>query len=58
MQSKAIAQWVLAALLMFASAPAIAQRIVIADPWPDPETVTGVRAIDVTFPSASPYTPN
>ena len=58
MQSTKIARWALTALLLIASAPAMAQRVVIADPWPDPEGVTGVRAMDVTFPSASPFTPD
>ena len=53
-----IARWVLAALLLLACVPAMAQRIVIQDPWPDPESVTGVHATDVTFPSASPFTPS
>jgi dipeptidyl aminopeptidase/acylaminoacyl peptidase len=29
----------------------------IADPWPDPDTVTGVRVEEVTFPSGSPFSP-
>ncbi len=48
----------LAALLLGWCAPAsLAATVHIADPWPDAQTVTGVRTEQVTLHSSDPFTP-